>query len=78
MFGHGHGRGLAQEKERADDAVGTLRRLLRYFRPYGLALALVGALLIVGSAVEVGGPYLSPSTSSSFQWGRRRLSGWRG
>jgi len=58
MFGHGHGRGLAQEKERADDAVGTLRRLLRYFRPYGLALALVGALLIVGSAVEVGGPYL--------------------
>ncbi|MFL7809548.1 MAG: ABC transporter ATP-binding protein [Anaerolineae bacterium] len=58
MFRHGHGRGLAQEKERADDAVGTLRRLLRYFRPYTWALLLVGVLLVLGSLVEVSGPYL--------------------
>jgi ATP-binding cassette subfamily B multidrug efflux pump len=58
MFRHGHGRGLAQEKERADDAVGTLRRLLRYFRPYAWALLIVGVLLVVGSLIEVSGPYL--------------------
>jgi ATP-binding cassette, subfamily B, multidrug efflux pump len=58
MFRHGHMRGLAQEKERADDAVGTLRRLLRYFRPYSWALLIVGVLLVVGSLIEVGGPYL--------------------
>jgi ABC-type multidrug transport system fused ATPase/permease subunit len=51
-------RGLAQEKERADDAVGTLRRLLRYFRPHTWALLIVGVLLVVGSLIEVGGPYL--------------------
>jgi ATP-binding cassette subfamily B multidrug efflux pump len=58
MFRHGHMRGLAQEKERADDTVGTLRRLLGYFRPYTWALVLVGVLLVLGSLVEVGGPYL--------------------
>ena len=58
MFRHGHGRGLAQEKERADDAVGTLRRLLRYFRPYTWALLLVGVLLVLGSLIEVTVPYL--------------------
>jgi len=58
MFRHGHMRGLAQEKERADDAVGTLRRLLRYFRPHTWALLIVGVLLVVGSLIEVGGPYL--------------------
>ena len=58
MFRHGHGRGLAQEKERADDAVGTLRRLLRYFRPFTWALLIVGVLLVLGSLIEVAVPYL--------------------
>jgi ATP-binding cassette subfamily B multidrug efflux pump len=58
MFRHGHGRGLAREKERADDAVGTLRRLLRYFRPFTWALLIVGVLIVLGSLIEVAGPYL--------------------
>jgi ATP-binding cassette subfamily B multidrug efflux pump len=58
MFRHGHGRGLAREKERAEDTLGTLRRLLRYFRPYALPLLLVGVLLVLGSLIEVAGPYL--------------------
>ena len=57
MF-RGHARGLAQEKERAEDTLGTLRRLLRYFRPHAWGLLVVAILLVLGSAIEVVGPYL--------------------
>jgi ABC-type multidrug transport system fused ATPase/permease subunit len=49
---------LAQEKERAQDTLGTLRRLARYFYPYAWALAIVAVLLVLGSLIEVVGPYL--------------------
>jgi ATP-binding cassette subfamily B multidrug efflux pump len=57
MFG-GHARGLAQEKEKARDRVGTLRRLLKYFKPYNGLLLIVLALLVAGSLLEIVGPYL--------------------
>jgi ATP-binding cassette subfamily B multidrug efflux pump len=53
-----HGRGLATEKEKARDTMGTMRRLLGYFKPYTGLLVLVGLLLVVGSLIEVVGPYL--------------------
>jgi ATP-binding cassette, subfamily B, multidrug efflux pump len=56
MFGR-HGRMLATEKESAADKVGTLRRLLRYFAPYAGLLAIVGALVVLNSFIEVFGPY---------------------
>jgi ATP-binding cassette subfamily B multidrug efflux pump len=58
MFRGPHMRGLAQEKERAGDTLGTLRRLLRYFIPYAWILGIVLALLVLGSVIEVAGPYL--------------------
>jgi ATP-binding cassette subfamily B multidrug efflux pump len=53
-----HGRMLAAEKESATDKAGTLRRLLTYFGPYAGLLAIVGALLVLNSAIEVAGPYM--------------------
>jgi ATP-binding cassette subfamily B multidrug efflux pump len=57
MFGR-HGRMLATEKESAKDKAGTLRRLLKYFSPYAGLLAIVGALLVLNSLIEVAGPYM--------------------
>jgi ABC-type multidrug transport system fused ATPase/permease subunit len=57
MFG-GHARGLAREKESASDTAGTLKRLLRYFKPYIGILLIVGGLLVLGSLLEITGPYL--------------------
>ena len=57
MFGR-HGRMFGREKEKATDAVGTLKRLVRYFKPYVWMLAIVGLLLVVNSLLEVLGPYL--------------------
>ena len=56
MFG-GH-RGLAREKETASDQMGTLRRLLAYFRPYVGLLLVVLALLVFNSALQIVAPYL--------------------
>jgi ABC-type multidrug transport system fused ATPase/permease subunit len=57
MFG-GHARGLAREKESASDTIGTLKRLLRYLKPYTGILLIIAALLVLGSLIEVTGPYL--------------------
>jgi ABC-type multidrug transport system fused ATPase/permease subunit len=38
--------------------MGTLKRLLRYLRPYTNILLVVGGLLVLGSLLEIAGPYL--------------------
>ena len=57
MFG-GHGRAYGREKVKAKDTMGTLRRLLGYFRPYVGLLAIVGAMLVLNTFLEVLGPRL--------------------
>ncbi|MBN1641627.1 MAG: ABC transporter ATP-binding protein [Anaerolineae bacterium] len=54
----GHARGLAREKERATNSWDVLRRLLAYFSPYAPLLAIVLALMVLVSGIEVLGPYL--------------------
>jgi ABC-type multidrug transport system fused ATPase/permease subunit len=53
-----HGRGLAREKEKAEDSIGTLRRLLGYFKPFMGLVVIVVVLLVLNSAFEVVAPYL--------------------
>ena len=57
MFG-GHARAYGREKAKAKDSMGTLRRLLTYFRPYVGLLAVVGTMLVLNSLLEVLGPRL--------------------
>ena len=57
MF-HGRFRGLTKEKEKAEDTVGALRRLFKYFRPYIRILIVVGVLLVLNSLLQVLAPYL--------------------
>ncbi len=57
MFGR-HARGLAREKEKAQDSVGAIRRLLGYFRPYVGLMVVVGVLLVLNSLLEILAPYL--------------------
>ncbi len=54
MFG-GHRQNAGTEKESAKDSVGTLRRLLPYFRPFAGLLIVVGVLLVLNSVLDVAG-----------------------
>jgi ATP-binding cassette subfamily B multidrug efflux pump len=58
MFHGRHMRGLASEKEKAQDVGKTLRRLLAYFKPYIGLVFVVGVLVVFGSLIEVVSPYL--------------------
>ena len=57
MFGGRH-RGLAREKEKAEDVGKTFRRLLIYFKPYWPLLIVAGALLVLNTSVQLLEPYL--------------------
>jgi ATP-binding cassette subfamily B multidrug efflux pump len=57
MFG-GH-RGLAREITKPANVGKTLRRLLRYFRPFWGLLAAAGVLVIVSTALQLAAPYLT-------------------
>jgi ATP-binding cassette, subfamily B, multidrug efflux pump len=48
----------AQKIERAKDVQGALRRLMRYFRPYHGALAVVTLVAALGTALALAAPYL--------------------
>jgi ATP-binding cassette subfamily B multidrug efflux pump len=65
MFGR-HMRGLAREKEKAEDTAGTFRRLLVYFKPYGGLLLVVGVLLVLNSLLQVLAPYLQEVAVDQF------------
>ena len=58
MFHGRHMRGLAREKEKAQDVRKTLLRLLGYFKPYSGLLVFVCILIVFGSLIEVVSPYL--------------------
>jgi len=93
MFGR-HARGLAREKEKAQDSVGAIRRLLGYFRPYVGLMVVVGVLLVLNSLLEILAPYLIELAIDQFilpkaqrapagccklrRKGSRRRPGWRG
>jgi ATP-binding cassette subfamily B multidrug efflux pump len=57
MFG-GH-RGLAREITKPANVGKTLRRLLRYFRPFWGLLAAAGVLVIVSTVLQLAAPYLT-------------------
>lgn len=57
MFGGRH-RGLAREKEQAQDVGATLRRLMAYFGPYWPLLLCAGVLLILNTGMQLLEPYL--------------------
>ena len=56
MFGR-H-RGLAREKEKAEDSLGAFRRIMAYFKPYAGVLIVVGVLLVLNSLLQVLAPQL--------------------
>jgi ATP-binding cassette subfamily B multidrug efflux pump len=58
MFGGRHMRGLAQEAARPTEVGKTLRRLLRYFRPFRVLLLAVAALIVVSTMLRLAAPYL--------------------
>jgi ABC-type multidrug transport system fused ATPase/permease subunit len=58
MFGGRHFRGLTREQEKASDIGNALRRLLRYFRPFWGLLAAAALFVIIGSLLQLAGPYL--------------------
>ncbi len=59
MFGGGPMHGMRNTRdEKAQDSAQTLRRLAVYFKPYGLPLLGVAVLLIVGTLLQLAGPYL--------------------
>ena len=58
MFGGRHMRGLAQETAKPTETGKTLRRLLRYFRPFRALLLAVAALILVSTALRLVAPYL--------------------
>ena len=53
-----HGGGFSREKEKAQDSIGVLRRLLAYFKPFVGLLSIVCVLLVLNSLLEIVGPYL--------------------
>jgi len=58
-FGHGGPGAMRGTRiDKPHDTRATLLRLSRYLRPYTLALALVGLLIVVTTALDVAGPYL--------------------
>jgi ATP-binding cassette subfamily B multidrug efflux pump len=59
MFGGGPGHRMATiTEEKARDTGNTLRRLGGYLMPYWLPLLGVGALLVVGTLLQLAGPFL--------------------
>ena len=59
MFGGGPMHRMATTREeKAHDTGGTLRRLGGYLKPHWLPLLGVGALLILGTLLQLAGPYL--------------------
>ncbi len=58
MFGGRHMRGLAQETAKPTETGKTLRRLLRYFRPFRILLLAVAALILISTALRLAAPYL--------------------
>ncbi len=59
MFGGGPMHRMASTtEEKAHDTGSTLRRLAAYLKPHWLPLLVVGALLIVGTLLDLAGPYL--------------------
>jgi len=58
MMGHGPGRMLGREAERASDVRGTLIRLVTYLRPFGVRILLVCLLVIVSTVLSVIAPRL--------------------
>ncbi len=59
MFGGRHMRGLAQEAAKPTDAGKTLRRLLKYFRPFWKLLTAVSVLLVISTMLQLAAPYLT-------------------
>ncbi len=58
MFGRRF-RGLAQEQDKPVDVGATLRRLLRYFRPFWGLLAGVAVLIVISTLLRLAAPYLT-------------------
>jgi ABC-type multidrug transport system fused ATPase/permease subunit len=58
MFGGRRFHGLTREQEKARDTGTTLRRLLRYFRPFWGLLAVAAVFVILSSLLQLAGPYL--------------------
>jgi ABC-type multidrug transport system fused ATPase/permease subunit len=58
MFGGRHMRGLVQEVAKPVEIRKTLRRLLRYFRPFRVLLLAVAALILASTALRLVAPYL--------------------
>ncbi len=58
MFRGRHMRGLAQETAKPTETGKTLRRLLRYFRPFRVLLLAVAALILISTALRLAAPYL--------------------
>ncbi len=57
MFGGRHF--LAQETSKATDTGQTLRRLMRYFRPYGRLLLAAGVLVVITTLLRLASPALT-------------------
>jgi ABC-type multidrug transport system fused ATPase/permease subunit len=58
MFGGRRFHGLTREQEKARDVGNTLRRLLRYFRPFWGLLAASLVFVVLSSLLQLAGPYL--------------------
>jgi ABC-type multidrug transport system fused ATPase/permease subunit len=58
MFGGRRFHGLTREQEKARDVGTTLRRLLRYFRPFWGLLAAAVVFVVLSSLLQLAGPYL--------------------
>ena len=59
-------RGMGTKIEKARDVRGTLRRLVMYLRPYWGALVVVILLSLVGTVLDLLGPYLMGVAINSF------------
>ncbi|MGD9029769.1 MAG: ABC transporter ATP-binding protein [Anaerolineae bacterium] len=57
MFG-GRFHGVRQDQEKASDVGATLRRLLRYFRPFWGLLGAASLFVVISSLLQLVGPYL--------------------
>ncbi|HSB91309.1 MAG TPA: ABC transporter ATP-binding protein [Anaerolineales bacterium] len=85
MFGGGHLRFALERETAKPHSVGsTLRRFGSYFRPYGLQLALVMVMMVLGTWAQVTAPdltgqvvdcYLTPAVASQFGGGATALPG---
>jgi ABC-type multidrug transport system fused ATPase/permease subunit len=58
MFGRRF-HGLKQEQDKPTDVGATLRRLLRYFRPFWKLLAGVAVLVVISTLLRLAAPYLT-------------------